>query len=95
MNFLMSTCSCGLCDPEEVFSCRKYDLILIFKCEDEYDVHERLQHFRVCDECLTLFFAGTKFNNHIIQVHKFQCNTCGVKFIEESELKNPNVWQTK
>ena len=32
--------------------------------------------------------TGPKFNNHINQVHKFKCDTCGVKFIEDSELKD-------
>ena len=73
-------------NQEKYFYAKKCDLT--FRCEDEYIDHIDLQHYRVCDECLTLLSAGPKFNIHIIQVYKFQCNMCGVRFIEESELKN-------
>ena len=40
-----------------------------------------------CIDCDLTFKCEDKFNNHIDPVHMFKCDLCGVRFIEESELK--------
>ena len=47
----------------------------------------RLEHYRICKECLKLFTTRTMYNTHISQVHNVKCDKCGVKFVGGSELK--------
>ena len=79
-NISAATCSCGDCDPEEVFPCEQCNLI--FNCHNEWRIHKRLQHTNACYDCYTRIWSEPKFNNHIAWKQKFQCNKCGVKFAD-------------
>ena len=91
MNSLMSTCRCGRCEPGEVFLCRKCDLT--FKCEDEYDVHRSLQHYRSHYRVIKNSLMSTCRCGLCEPGKVFLCKKCDLTFNCEDEYDDHKNWQ--